>query len=240
LLDAYVAEHPNLEIVEKLHEASGTHEANERAMAESMKRQFKDKQMTQADFLRLANTWFTGSNLSIYARGLEKNQQNLKYLSSAWDAAKSSARSTSYITYSHSDDGPDGFRIVESAENTARKIDGNARRVINGIYFAENNATALEMRIKEYVQVALYRKEGNADHLRGEIMRLARDIYQKNFADGFDVEPFKWWDVALVTLLCAGGGAAAGFGLKKGREKVTEIMTDRRHSRFQPERRAPY
>ena len=98
-------------------------------------------------------------------------------------------------------------------------------KITGGIQYAGQTAPALQAKIKEYIGVVLDRKPGDPDQLRGEVMQLSRNIYQKNIENGLDVEPFKWGEVVLFTMLglLAGGAAGAGgdYYLTKRKSKTS-------------------
>ena len=63
--------------------------------------------------------------------------------------------------------------------------------------------------------MTLDKKSGDADKLREQVMDLSRDIYRKNFENGLDVQPFKWGEVVLLTILGMFAGGLAGFGVDR-------------------------
>ncbi|MDE1153010.1 MAG: hypothetical protein PW788_10785 [Micavibrio sp.] len=215
LLQDFVAAHPKLDVTEQLHYASKTHADNENAMAQSMRNLLKGKPPTPEQALGFANTWARGSNLVKYLPTIRSRTAELPGLSSSWTAALETAHSETYRTYSHSDNGPSEYRAAQAALGHTTTIQESSARITGGIRDAGYAIPALTQQIKTYIDVAEGRKPGDADKLRGEVMKTARDIYNQNFENGFDVQPFKWWAIALFTVLGAGMGAGAGAGVDK-------------------------
>jgi hypothetical protein len=86
-----------------------------------------------------------------------------------------------------------------------------------------NKAPLLKQKIQKYMNVAFLFEEGDSASLRKEVMSIAREIYQKNFENVLDVEPYKVWAVALWTLAGLALGGAGGYGINryfKTRNKV--------------------
>ncbi|MBI3440813.1 MAG: hypothetical protein HY052_03250 [Proteobacteria bacterium] len=221
LLDAFLKNHPDLNVEERLHLAASTQADNEYAIEKSRRSELDGKRLSAEEYLALSNTWATGSTLTKYLPVIVSHHASLAELSPVWNAAKGTAQSDEYRTYSHSDDGPGEFQVANSASEEGQTIYNAARKIIDGIQFAREGVPALDAKIKEYISVVLDKKPGDANELRSEVMQLATDIYQKNFENGFDVEPFKWLNVVLFTLLGAGVGAAAGGGVAYCRNKRT-------------------
>jgi len=215
LLQDFVAAHPHLDVAERLQLASKTHADNENAMAQSMRNLLKGKPPTPEQALGFANTWARGSNLVKYLPTIRSNHAELPALSTAWTAALETAHSEQYRTYSHSDSGPSEYRAAQAALDHTTTINESSAKITEGIRDAGYAIPALTQQIRTYIDVAEGRKAGDADKLRAEVMKTARDIYNQNFENGFDVQPFKWWAIALFTVLGAGMGAGAGAAVDK-------------------------
>ncbi len=215
LLQAFLNKYPDINI-SQLVRATETGEANQNAMRKSMadffKKNFKDKQPEAADYLKLANTWATASNFTEYFPAIRQSHAELKRLSGAWSWSAKDARSTSYTTYRRSDSGPREFQIVEEIVSNGIRMGQNTSDITKGIALASRQVPELNNKINEFIDVSLNGKPGNADKLRTEILDGARDVYKANFERGFDVYPFKWGIVVLLTLAGMAIGAAAGAG----------------------------
>jgi hypothetical protein len=218
LLEDFLKKHPDLKISERLHLATKTEADNEYAIEKSMKVELKGKIPTQEQALKYANMWATGSNLTKYQPVILSSQGSLSGLSPAWHAAKTTAQSVRYTTYSSSDSGPREYQVAESALGQATTMLDAAQRIVGGVRFAGYGVPALHAKVKEFVGVALDGKPGNAGRLREEAMQLARDVYQKNFENGLDVQPFKWREVLLFTLIGILAGGLAGYGVDRAVE----------------------
>lgn len=215
LLNDFIGRNPDLTVEERLYLTRETHAENEEAIAKSMKRELEGKTPTAEEYLKLANTWAQGSNFVKYQPGITANYGELRGLSSAWNAALNTAQNVRKRTNSHFDSGPREYQVAESARKHGQSIVEASHQIVDGIRFTGTAATDLNNKIKEYVGVVLDQKPGDPDKLRSEVMQLARDIYQKNYENGFDVQPFKWLEVILLTMLCMAGGGAAGFGVDR-------------------------
>jgi len=224
-MNEFIAAYPNLNIEERLHLASQVGADNEGAMKKSMAQKFKDKAMTSAQALGFANTWATGSNLAAYLPVIYARQNDMNRLAPAWDNAKETAHYERYRTYHHYDSGPREYQIAQQAQSTATEIYNSANKITGGIQYAGQAVPQLTEKIREYIDVTHKRDTHESNRLRAEIMQDARNIYQQNFAGGFDVQPFKWWAIALFTAIGAGLGAAAGAGVDRLIDKVKRAKT---------------
>ena len=226
LLDAFIAGNPDLTINERLYLANETHAENQQAIKTSMKRALEGKTPTDEQYLKYANTWASGSNFVKYSPGIANTYGALRSVAADWDKALGTAQNHRYITYSHFDSGPREYQIAEAEQSKGNAIVNDSREILNGIGFSERAVTQLDGMIKEYVGVVLDHKPGDPDRLRSDIMQTARDIYQKNYENGFDVQPFKWLDVVLFTLLGMAIGGAAGFGVDRFLDSKKEDWYD--------------
>lgn len=225
VLAGFLAKHPDVNIEERLVLAKRTGADNEYAIEKSMRELLKGKIPTQAEALKYANMWATGSNFSEYLPKVVSNHAGLKQDFPAWNTAKNTAEAKyEYSTSSSSDSGPKEYQVAKSAQRHAEAIPAAEAKITNGIRFAAQGIPALESKIKEFIGVTLDGKPGDADKLRKEVMALSRDIYQKNFENGLDVQPFKWSEILLFTILGAvlGGAAGAGVDYMLNRKKLTE------------------
>ncbi|MCE9508042.1 MAG: hypothetical protein K8R48_06995 [Alphaproteobacteria bacterium] len=213
LLAAFLKEHPDLDIGEKLCPAKTTEADNEYAIWRSRKTSAGWTNFTPEEYLAFANTWATGSSLTEHLPIITSNHAALLGLSPAWNKAATTAESTTYSTYSHADDGPEEYQLAEKAQGHIASIVSSGNSIIHGIDFAGKNIPALDAKIKAFVHEAWFGDEGKADEMRDELMQLSRDIYQKNFPNGLDVQPFKWDSVILFTLLGLIVGGLAGAGV---------------------------
>ncbi len=215
LLDDFVARNPDLTIGEKLCITHETHADNEEAIAKSMKRELKGKTPTADQYLSYTNTWARGSNFAKYAPGAAANYAALKSIAADWNNAMHTAHSEQYRTFSHSDSGPREYQVSDAEQSRGQGIVDASHHVVDGIRFSAGAVPALDAKIRQYVGVVLEHQPGDADQLRSDIMKMSREIYQKNYENGFDVQPFKWLDVILITMLGMAIGGGIGFGVDR-------------------------
>lgn len=215
LLSEFIEHNPDLTVNERLYLARETHAENEEAIAKSMKRKLDGKTPTADQYLKFANTWAQGSNLVKYVPRITNDYDALKSISAAWNSAAGTASSTRYITYSHSDSGPREYQVSEAEQERGGDIVQASDRILGGVQFSKEAVPALDAKIKQYVGVVLDGDEGDANQLRSDIMKLSRKIYQNNYENGFDVQPFKWLDVILITMLGMAIGGGIGFGIDR-------------------------
>ena len=213
LLSGFLARHADLNIEERLVQATSTEADNEYAIEKSMPEIFKGKIAAGDDALAFANSWATGSNLVKYQPVIASGHMGLKDSQPHWNAALNTASSKTYRTYSHSDSGPKEFQIARTAFNQAVTVYDSARRVVDGVEIARDGVPQLDAKIREYIGVALDGKPGDAGALKKEVIEQARNIYEKNFENGLDVRPFKWGEVAFFAVLglIAGGAGVAVY-----------------------------
>ncbi len=216
LLQNFMERNPDLSVQERLYIAKMTHGENQEAIRKSMARELKEHVPTEAEYLKFANTWASGSNYLKYAPQAAGEYQALTGLSASLQQALRTAHDERYRTYSRSDSGPAEYQLAETAEmRTARTIEA-AHGVTDGIHFSAAKAPELERMIRNYVDVVLHEKPGDANELRSGIMKTARSMYDQNYENGFDVHTFKWLNVILITML----GMVAGGGLGVGADKL--------------------
>ncbi len=215
LLGAFLERHPDLQVNERLILSTKTDPENEYAIEKSMRELFNGKMPTQAQALEMANKWATGSNLYTLQPVINGNHSGMRSIAPAWAAAKRTAHSDEYKTYSSTDSGPAEFQTANSARDYSSATNEAASRVTNGIRMVGYSAKTLEAQVKSYVATNLDGKPGSATKQRREVMSTARAIYQSNFADGLDVQPFKWLGVMIYTGLGLLLGGAAGAGVDK-------------------------
>lgn len=218
-LDGFIASHDNLDTGEKLNPVTEVSARNIDAMKMSMKKKLDGKELTRAEALEYANTWATGSNFGKLQPEISGDFGRLQSLGPAWDAAHQTARSAKYRTYSHSDAGPGEYQVSSAAQGAASRIYDNAGRIVAGMDFAARAVPDMNRKIDAFVGVALKGQPGDAGALHDGILKDAREIYQKNFDGGFDVDPFSWWQVAGFATAGIVVGATAGFVAEKIIEK---------------------
>lgn len=214
LLVDFIRNHPDMNLAEQLVRVTSTEAENESAIRHSFA-EYLGKYPSTAEYVRAANIWATGSNLSVYMPVVKSNFAELQRLTPLWNAAKKTAHDERYSTNSHSDAGPQEFQISESAQQHSAAMDAAIHKITDGIEFAGRKIPLLDKMAKECVNAALHHGPGDPEKLCPAVLTLAKEIYKKNFEGGVDIEPFKWEQVLLWTLLGMALGAAAGAGVNK-------------------------
>lgn len=216
LLTAFLEKYPDLEISERLVVATSTGADNEYAIEVSQKEALEGGIITQEEALKLANRWASGSTFEQNREFIASKHAELEALSPQWNRAATVSRTHQYPTKSSLDSGPKEFRIAEAALKSGQELQASTQELVGGIRYTGTAIPALNEKIKEFIEVTLDGREGDPDQLREDVLVLAKDIYKKNFKDGYDVETFKWAHVVLWTLLGAVAGGAAGVGADIG------------------------
>jgi hypothetical protein len=221
LLKDFQQKHPSIHIDEQLLLVYETNAENEWAIRESRKHMPGYTPPKGDDYVNLANTWATGSNYNVLIPKAYEDHKELLAITPQWEEAAPAASSTRYRTYSHSDSGPQEFQIAEAALRYAVDMVDKIDRTSGGIQFAKDNIPLLSRKIQEFVNVELHGAPGNSSRLLSEIMDLGRETYDRNFAAGFDTQPFKVYKIILWGLagLLIGAGAGAGVDYYSGRKK---------------------
>lgn len=233
LLNDYAASSPDITIPERLITAREVHAANMAVIARSMKDALDGKMPTPAQALEYANTWARGSNFAKYLPTIYATQRQLLQSANAWTSIEGQARSVQYDTYSSSDSGPAAYQVAVAAQTQAQRLSGSADEITNGIKFSAAAVPQLDRQIRAFIDVALYGHSGDAYKMRKDILKLARDIYNQNEENGFDVEPFSWPQIILLTFL----GTLAGAALGLGADKLLQMPTMREILARGPKRR---
>lgn len=211
-LGSYLAENPDITVRERLIPAKETSRENEAAMADGLKAKFKDKLPTKADILDYANTWVKGANFTIYLPQVYGGHNTLEKSFEPWNEARGTAKSVSYKTTSRTDNGPREFQIAKRAEAAARQVQSSADKITGGIQAAGTLVPQLNKEIADYVDAVKAGKK-DLDVRRDKIMETSMSAYKQNFENGFDLNPFKWGMVILVTVLSTLLGSAFGTGV---------------------------
>lgn len=214
-LDTYLQQVPDVTVNERLIRSKKTDVDNEYAIERSHADKLKGKIPTQAEALEIANTWADASNFSQFGPTVTSRHAALKKLAPQWRQALGMARSIEYDTYSHSDSGPKEFQIAENATRTTKELTAAANKITGGMGYAAYAVPQLERSIREFIDVTLDGKPGDPDKLHREVVELATTLYERNFTDGLNINPFSWIEVGALTLLGGLAGGAAGYGLQK-------------------------
>lgn len=208
----FMERHPDFDIAERLVPATEVHTDNLEAMARSMKELLKGNLPTEEQALRFANTWATGSNFTTYMPQVRDGHAGISREVPAWSTAKNKAESQQYRTYRSSDPGPAEYQIIERAKSGAMQALQASRAITSGIRQTAGQAQQLEQQAQEYIDVVNGEREGSPGKLRASLMETARDIYNANFKNGFDVKPFKAWLVAIWAVAGTLLGGLLGYG----------------------------
>lgn len=209
LTGAFLRNHPDLSVAEQLQRAASTEADNEYIIEKSI---YNGKMMMQEDLLKEANKWADGSNLTVYREDIVASRKDLQSIAPQFSASRRTARSQSYITYSSSDSGPKELQIAGTMRGHASRIYYDIHKIVDGISFSRDAVPLLDRKIRQLIAVALDGEAGDAKALQKEIMKIARENYDRNYEGGLDVNPFKWEQVLLAALggLVAGGLGGAG------------------------------
>ncbi|HRQ60736.1 MAG TPA: hypothetical protein PLO23_04390 [Alphaproteobacteria bacterium] len=228
LLAEFMQKHPDIKIPEQLLLTHQTNAENEWAIRESRGHRPGASPLKGDDYVTLANTWATGSNYNVLMPVAYEAHGKLMDKAPQWQQAKAGARYHRYRTYSSSDSGPKEFRIAEAALDYARSMASNIGRTAGGIELARTGIPLLSQKIIQFVNAELHGGEGDPDALLDEIMELARDLYDQNFAGGFDTQPFKTGNIVLWTFFGLVLGGALGFGADQLIEQRRRLNAARR------------
>lgn len=214
-LNTYLQQIPDIKVSERLIFSKKTDIDNEYAIERSHAEKLNGKIPTQAEALEIANTWATASNFSQFGSAITDSHATLKKLAPQWQQALRTARSTEYDTFSHSDSGPKEFQIAEETADTTKGLTAAANKITGGISYAAYAVPQLERSIHEFIGVTLDGKPGDPDKLHREVVELATNLYERNFTDGLNINPFSWIEVGTFTFLGGLAGGGAGYGIGK-------------------------
>jgi len=211
LLSGFTGKYPDVKVDEKLKISNDVSDYNKSVIDAS--RGDSAEPLTDEEYASKANTWALGSNFNASQPKVEEGHQSLKNTNSAWAQAVQTAHSDSYITYSHYDSGPHEYQIANDGVSTASHLNGQVDNIVQGIRHSSKAVPELNDKVEEYIDVVLNGKKGDAGQLRKEIMDIAKDIYDKNDGNGFDVHTMKWLNIFLFALAGLVAGAGAGKGI---------------------------
>lgn len=219
LLNEFKTKHPETTLSETLMVANATKADNEDAIFTSMREKYNNKTPSPEEFIRVANTWATGSNFSQRAPEIISGSNKLKNSIAEMNQATAKGKDHYYTTYSHSDSGPEEYQVHQAIQQQGASVINDVYKIRSGVDYAAKNIPLLNQKAKEFVEVAVHYKKGDADALADEVLDMAQDIYSKNFEGGFDVRPFRWGGVILWTLFATGLGVAGAAGASKLQER---------------------
>lgn len=239
VLAEFMQRHPDLNIAERLIPATEVHTDNLEAIARSMKELLKGNMPTQEQALQFANTWATGSNFTTYMPQVRGGHGAISRETPQWQTAKNKAESQQYRTYHHYDDGPAEFQVIERAKSGAIQALNASRSITSGIRQTAGQSQQLEQQAQEYIDVVNGERDGNPRKLRANLMETARDIYNANFKNGFDVKPFKAWLVAVWTIAGTLLGGLIGYGADQFINANKYMWERARRAREEKKRREP-
>lgn len=209
----FTVKYPKLEPDEKMTPVSETHDPNERAIQSSRERQLKGKILTKEEMVAIANLWYTGSTFAANMPIIQSSLSKLQEVAPVWNRAVRTAQSDQYNTGSSFDAGPMEFQISENALGHSRRLYANLNEIIDGINYAQVNCPEFDTAIKDYIGMVLEGKPGDKDKQQDKIMDLAKEMYKRNFKNGVDVTPAKWYMVAVWGMIGLIGSLALGYGV---------------------------
>ncbi len=217
-LDALVAQFKDLSININMMMAAKVGEENRDAIMESREKEKDIEEMTEADIVRIANTWRFGSNLHRNRGTFRDPLATMKKDAPKWRAAKATAKTVHYNTTSRSHSGPREFQLAESALAHGQSLEKSLRDAIQPIQYAQGRIPGLKAKIDKYVDDVLYGRvedKGEIKKQAYEIRDTVIDLYEKSFHGGFTMEKYRGWMVAIYGVLGLLVGGAAGFGLDR-------------------------
>jgi hypothetical protein len=212
-LDRLVTDHATLKWKEIMPQAVEIDPEGEYAIDSS--RGPPTKRVSEDEYRRLTNLWNTGSTLNQNVPAIEITYNRMPSHARSWRIAKSTSKSTWYITYSSSDSGPKEFRVARGAQHDGESIFNLIHEIHSGIQYSKSMAPLLSSKIQELIAVELDSKPGNSKKLSREILGITREMYRRNFKEGMDIYGFRWYIVTSGGLLAGALGGLAGYGLDR-------------------------
>jgi len=212
LIDALLGKYPELKLSEKIMMAKKTNSGGEDAARKSRKER-KDNPLNAQELIDIARAWNIGSTIRVNLPIVSSTYSGFPFRADQWRAAKNTARSEVYDTYSRFDSGPKEFQIAEQILAEGRSIDRGTFEVLDGIEYTRAMAPVLKEKVHQYAELINNGENGKAKKLRKEVMDISKTIYKKNFKGGLDVERVRWSMIALGGLLGAVAGGLVGWGL---------------------------
>lgn len=184
----------------------------------------QDEELTDAELMKLACTWRFGSNMFQNKGAFANPWGQLRKDADNWRNAKGSARDHKYKTTRHLDSGPEEYRVVKQALDHGEYFVKSIDEVLNAMNYVKQQVPQLEEKIRTFIGVMLYPEdvpgvEPRPKQMAYEIRDLAKEIYQRNFKEGFDVERYRTGMVVLYGVLGLIAGALLGLGVDRAGEK---------------------
>jgi hypothetical protein len=167
----------------------------------------------QGQLLEITRLWNFGSFYMI-SKNIILQYNNIYSEMKVWERCKDKAKSISYRTNSSHDEGPIEYQQSEYIKNLTLKIYTKISELQNSILTTKAHLPILKNKIREYIDVTLNGKKGNSNKLKNEIIKLSKELYQRNYPEGIKLNTFDYWLVLLVAFIFACFGALIGFILK--------------------------
>jgi hypothetical protein len=234
-LDSLIENMGDITIQEKIFRPTKTHLEGRRAARESRKDGEKFPELTDADFRKISDTWYTGSTLLIKEREAYGKWSELKLDANSWRENKtrvlSSIRDPSlggkgdhfhFRNYHSSHPGPAEYQVCCKAKGDSNEMNQLLGEAIDSVGYSMQNLPVLRQKVQDLADSA-----GNGrdcKHLGKEVLSLSQELYQKNFQGGFEVDRFRTYMIPLWAML----GIAVGGGLGAGINFVTDKYRSKR------------
>jgi hypothetical protein len=204
---------------ETLQTANRTNAEGEGAALKSRDTEDKMVRLTDLELLNIANTWAKGSTFVQNTSTILDRWGKVPSHANSWNESKRTARSVTYDTNSRFDSGPREYRVAQGALQNGKELYSNAAEIFSGINYVAENAPKIPGLIAQLNQIEFHHGEGNGREVANEIMDIAKTMYKENFPQGFEVDRFREYMLALWGLVGMVAGAAAGFGLDRAGQK---------------------
>ncbi|VVB79008.1 Uncharacterised protein [uncultured archaeon] len=225
-LDEILSKFPEIQIKEKVFTASKTNPDGENAAIASRKKGKEDVVLTPVQLMEIANTWRDGSTIENQIAKAYPIWNQMKNDSILWNGSKSSAKNHHYKTYSSYDSGPNEYRVAYTARDHITNLHRCIDEAIQSLDHTEKSLPELRAKINCFIEET-NKGSKNYDDLGDEVVEITRELYEKNFTKGFEMERFRGWMVALCSIFSGLVGSGAGLGAGVGIEKLRERDLDK-------------
>lgn len=224
LQDQFLKDHPSLRWPEELSRVKETNADGEYAAESSRDVHKKGNRLSREELISLANRWNDSSVYTLNRPNIQSSFIALPGCANSWKNSEKKSHSTSYNTYSHSDDGPKEFQVAEAALKNGRTLEKNLGEILDGVEKVVSESGLQKLRIENYISSELDKKE-NSKVKPKEIIETTKRWQEANFNGNDNLSRFNFFNVLFFGML----GGAIGSGLGWGVDTYTNRKRHRRN-----------
>jgi len=215
ILDEVLEKNRGFKFPEELQIVKSTNADGEYAAETSSDEKDKKNYNDKLALLKKANMWNFGSTYNSNQDEILTLWHGLPNEAEKWRRDKNTAQDETFITPCMMHESPKEFDSAEKIRKDSNTLYKRLEEITGGVKFMTGNVSNLKRLVNEYIQASLDGAKGSPRKLRRDLMKITKEIYKKNFKEGFDVDRFRWSIVLLYSFFGGLVGSGFGYGLDK-------------------------